>query len=124
MAAKKRPSVRGFHIYCDESSTTAHRYMVYAGIIVATNNLPKLRRLMAEWRTATGMHRELKWEKVSKKKYPEYVSLVDLLFDLIRSRRVHFKCFVLDTRDKGYRAFSEGDSELGFYKFYYQFLLR
>jgi hypothetical protein len=48
-----------------------------------------------------------------------------LFFTLSSNKRlVHFKAIVLDTAAPEYRIFSKGDKELGFYKFYYHFLLR
>jgi len=123
---KLPPKITGFHVYRDESDTdSGKRYMVYGGIIVADNNLPRIEREIANWRITHKMHRELKWVKVSKKKYSEYRSLMDLFFSLAsHGRLLHFKAFIVDTRAAEYRVFSRGDNELGFYKFYYQFLLR
>src|SRR5687767_4124953 len=107
-----KPKPTGFHVYCDESSTTAHRYMVYGGIITATNNLATLHRRIAEWRTAHKMHGEIKWGKVSRTKYADYASLVDLIFNEIISRRLHFRALVVDIRDPNYRVSSRGDKDL------------
>jgi hypothetical protein len=41
-----------------------------------------------------------------------------------RAGLIHFKAIILDTRDPKYNTFSQGDRELGFYKFYYHFLLK
>src|SRR5262249_28374744 len=112
-----------FHVYCDESQTSGERYMIFGGIIAATNNLATFARIMAEWRLANKMDAELKWTRVANQRYAEYKSLVDLFFQFVATRRFHFKALVLDTRDPNYRVFSDGDKELGFYKFYYQFLL-
>jgi hypothetical protein len=118
--------ISGFHVYCDESNTDSHkRYMVYGGILVSLDNLPKVERELANWRVENKIRTELAWTKVSGGKYAEYKSLVDLFFSLSSIRRiVHFKAIVLDTVGPQYLAFSRGDKELGFYKFYYHFLLR
>lgn len=123
MAKPAPPKPDAFHVYCDESQTTAARYMVFGGIITATNNLQFLERAIAEWRVTQNYPRELKWTKVSNGKYAEYVSLVDLFFALVRSRRIHFRALVLDTHYVNYRTLSAEDRELGFYKFYYHYLL-
>ena len=117
------PKPTAFHVYCDESQTTAARHMVFGGIITATNNLAFLERVSTDWRSKANMPRELKWTKVFNGKYAEYVSLVDLFFTLVRSRRLHFRALVLDTHYINYRTLSGGDRELGIYKFYYHYLL-
>lgn len=90
------------------------------------NNLATVERAITDWRVKEQMHGELAWTKVvSGERYAKYKSLVDLFFNLSkRDRLLHFKAIVLDTRDPKYRAFSKGDYELGFYKFYYHFLLK
>jgi hypothetical protein len=98
--------------------------MVFGGVIAAIENLASFNRAMAVWRAQTNMTKELKWTRVSKGRYAEYASLVDLFFERITSRRVHFKALILDTHDRAFHVFSGGDKEAGLYKFYYQFLLR
>jgi hypothetical protein len=120
------PQFKGFHVYCDESNTDGgKRHPVYGGILVSVNNLATVERAIADWRAKERMHGELAWTKVVPgERYAKYKSLVDLFFNLSRGRLMHFKAIVLDTRDPKYRAFSKGDYELGFYKFYYHFLLK
>jgi hypothetical protein len=65
----------------------------------------------------------LKWTKVSRQKYREYQSIVDLFFAHVADRYLHFKAMVCDRQDPGYRH-QRSDREVGFYKLYYQFLLR
>ncbi len=79
--------------------------------------------VMREWREKSNMVRELKWTKVSRGKINEYKSLVDLFFMLCKSRRISFRSMVVDTSEIDYNRHHGGDKELGFYKFYYMFLL-
>ena len=45
-------------------------------------------------------------------------------FSLSKQRRLlHFKAIILDRRAPEYRTYSKGNDELGFYKFYYHWLL-
>jgi hypothetical protein len=57
---------------------------------------------------------------VSKGKYREYESVVDLSFEHLAGKYMHFKAVVFDRCDPAYRAY-RGDREVGFYKLYYQF---
>ena len=119
--------IRGFHVYCDESNTDSGKpYPVYGGILVAVNNLATIEREIANWRAKEQMHGELKWNKLDgHRRLAKYKSLVDLIFTLARRRELlQFKAIVLDRRAPEYRTFSKGDDELGFYKFYYHWLLR
>ena len=110
------------HVHCDESHTGA-RYVVYGGIIMPCRDVEWFDAIMREWRVEKNMLRELKWTRVTNQKYAEYQSLVDLFFEHANLNRLHFKSVVFDMSQVDYGAYHEGDDELGFYKFYYQFLL-
>jgi hypothetical protein len=119
--------LKGFRVYCDESNTDGRKpHPVYGAILVSVDNLRRVQQELADWRSREDMHRELKWEKVrGGLRLKKYKSLVDLLFALSRQRRLmHFKAIILDRRAPGYHAYSKGDDELGFYKFYYHWLLK
>jgi hypothetical protein len=51
------------------------------------------------------------------------VSLVDLFFAGAEKRAFLFKSVVFNTHEIDYKTYHKGDKELGFYKFFYQFLL-
>ena len=110
------------HVHCDESQTGA-RFVVYGGIIVPGKNVEWFDALIEKWRGEQNMHKELKWTKVTNQKYKEYKSLVDLFFEHADLHRLHFKSVVFDTAQVDYKTYHDDDEELGFYKFYYHFLL-
>jgi hypothetical protein len=117
--------LRGFHVYCDESNTDSNKpYPIYGGILVSVNSLGTIQRALTGWRAKEQMEGEIAWTKVVPQRYDKYKSLVDLFFVLSRNGLIHFKAIILNTRDPQYRMYSKGDKELGFYKFYYHFLLR
>src|ERR1044072_1342094 len=118
---------RGFRVYCDESNTEGGKpYPVYGAILVPLDHLREVQREIKEWRQREEIQSELKWNKLDgHRRLVKYKSLVDLIFKLARQRELlHFKAIVLDKHAPEYRAFSKGDNELGFYKFYYHWLLR
>lgn len=110
-----------YHIYCDESRQTQDRYMVFGGIITTAKNVELFDKAMQLYREGQNMMAEIKWGKVSDKKLNEYKALIDLFFSL--NDALHFKSIVFDTYLIDYKTYSSGDKELGFYKFWYQFLL-
>lgn len=112
-----------WHVYCDESRQTQDRFMVFGGIVIPVANVEPLNQAMSLWREAHKMHAELKWKKVSNQKFAEYKALVDLFFSLAGSGSLAFKSVVFDTSQIDYKQYHKGDRELGFYKFFYQFLL-
>jgi hypothetical protein len=115
------PVERFLNIYCDESRQTADRYMVLGGLITVRENEEAFQKAMLLFRQSHNMWAEFKWTKVSDQKISEYIALMDLFFSL--SRSFHFKAIVVDTQEMDHRKYNKNDSELGFYKLMYQFLL-
>jgi hypothetical protein len=95
--------------------------MIFGGIITSAKNVELFNRSMELYRNAHNLHAELKWGKVSAGKLKEYKALIDLYFSC--SRGFHFKSIIIDTYQIDHNKFNQGDKELGFYKFMYQFLL-
>jgi hypothetical protein len=77
-----------------------------------------------DYRDLYAMHAELKWRKVSRSKLAECKRFLDYFLTLNTADQLHFKCIVLDTHQFDHRRFNAGDTEIGFYKFYYQLLLK
>lgn len=121
-----RSQLKGFRVYCDESNTDGGKpHPVYGAILVALDDILTVQREIKDWRQREGIHDEIKWHKVHGcPRLTKYKSLVDLLFSLAKRRQLlQFKAIILDRRAPEYRAYSKGDDELGFYKFYYHWLL-
>jgi len=112
-----------FHIYCDESRQSEHRFMVLGGLVIRATNVPNFNTTMAKCRAETNMHAELKWTKVSPQKLPEYKRFIDYFFAVNNANQVRFHSLLIDNHQVDHKRFSGGDKELGFYKFYYQLLL-
>lgn len=110
-----------YHIFCDESRQTNHRYMVLGALIIEQEEIDKFNKTMLEFRDKTNMHDELKWSKVSNGKKSEYLTLIDYFFALNNTDMVHFHSVVFDTHQINHKKYS-GDYEKGFYKFFYQLL--
>ena len=121
------PKLSGFRVYCDESNTDSRKpHPVYGAILVSLDDIRQVQLEIKDWRQREEMYGELAWTKVSGGlRLKKYKSLVDLLFALAKQRQLlQFKAIVLDTRAPEYRVYSKGDDEIGFYKFYYHWLLR
>ncbi len=70
------------------------------------------------------MTRELKWTKVTNQKFEEYKTFVDFFIKENKKGTLHFNCMIFDNRLIDHNKYSEGNKEVGFYKLYYQLLLR
>ena len=64
---------------------------------------------------------EMKWGKISHKMLAPYFRFVQAFFN---HYAITFKCIVIDTHILDYKKYSNGDKELGFYKFYFNLISR
>lgn len=113
-----------YHIYCDESRQTQDRFMLLGGLILLASDENAMAERFRHFRQQWKMFAELKWTKVSGQKLTEYQAFVDIFFDVFDAGSAHFHAVALDTHKMNHRKYNKGDTEIGFYKFYYQLLLR
>ncbi|WP_199182602.1 DUF3800 domain-containing protein [Cryobacterium sp. N19] len=113
-------------IYCDESRPELFVSEFPPAANTLIGSLWILGAQRDAFKTAIGALREeygvwgeIKWTKVSPAKIDFYRALVDLF---LTSPGMRFRCIVIDTVRLDMRRFHNSDSELGFYKFYYQML--
>lgn len=64
---------------------------------------------------------EIKWQKVSAKKLEAYKRLVDFFFDQVALK---FRVILVDGERLNYMKYHDNDQELGFYRFYYEMLVK
>lgn len=108
------------NIYCDESRHTSgeDNYMVI-GAIICERELKKdvvhKIHLLKQHHNAQG---EFGWKRLSPNKEEFYFDLLNLFI----KNDIGFKCIVVDKQKIDHDTYNNGDSELGFYKFYYQML--
>ena len=85
-----------YYIYCDESGTTAHKYMVIGGICFNKNNYQTIDDTINKFREENNMKAEMKFTKISKQKENEYKEFINCIFALINNGILQFKCIVID----------------------------
>lgn len=112
-----------YHVFCDESRIVQDQFMVFGGIIAPARSVVSFNERLKQFRDKFGLTAELKWTKVSRAKLPEYKEFINEFFRVCRRDVVHFRSVVFDTHQFDYARFHQGDKDLGFYKFFYQFVL-
>ena len=114
-----------FNIYCDESSmdNPQSSMMVIGALFIERSLVPEIKKKIKEIQTKHGVNGELKWVKTSNKVIPFYEELFTYLFSIDGSR-VTFRCIVVDKSKVNYEKYHRQDTELAFYKFYFQLLKR
>ncbi|HLO76520.1 MAG TPA: DUF3800 domain-containing protein [Magnetospirillum sp.] len=111
-------------IYADESSQTAHRYLILGAVTMATAAVPDLVAAVRAARLPGLPHGEVKWTKVSAAKLETYRAVVDAFFALSEQNVAHFHSVIIDTSRFDHHRFNQGDREIGFSKMVFQLLAK
>lgn len=108
------------NIYCDESRHTSggDNYMVIGAILCDREQKRELVHQIHLLKKKHHAQGEFGWKRISPNKQDFYFELIDLFM----ANDLGFKCIVVDKNKIDNERYNNGDSELGFYKFYYQML--
>lgn len=112
-------------IYCDESRLelldgNKNGYMVIGGLWLIREERKKLKSDIKALKQKYSFNVEIKWTKISNKMLPFYKELIDLFVNM---QEFHFfKAIAVDTSKVNFE-YHQNNTDIGFYKFYYQMLV-
>lgn len=112
-----------YTIYCDESrhdSGSSEGHMTIGGVWVPTAHKSTLIKDLRSIYNEHSIGAEVKWSKTSRLMLDAYKALIDYFF----ANQMHFRCIVIEKSRLNYQEFQDGDDELGYYKFYYEMLIK
>jgi hypothetical protein len=112
-----------YTVYCDESrhcGASGDRYMAIGGLWVPKERKAELTRGFRDLKRSLGINSEVKWSKVSFVRLDAYKRLADFFL----SQELSFRVIVVDQARVDVNRYYGGDRELGFYKFYYEMLIK
>jgi len=95
--------------------------MAIGGLWVPRETKQELTRQFRQVCHDAGLHSEIKWSKVSRKYLDAYKRLVDFFAE---HESLRFRSIVVEQEKLDLDKYHGGDRELGFYKFYYQMLIK
>lgn len=111
-------------VYCDESrhdGSAKNPFMAIGGLWLPRDLKPGLTRELRALLHSVGLNAEVKWSKVSPSRLEAYKRVVDFFFE---HEDLEFRVIVVDQAKVDIERFHGGDRELGFYKFYYEMLVK
>jgi hypothetical protein len=118
-------------VYCDESRqdlfcnkesiSDNNRYICIGGVWVNSSIREQVKNSIKELQKKHNLFGEFKWKRVTPSKYDFYEELIELFFSY--DNNLKFRCIVIDAKEVDMKTYNNDDSELGFYKFYYQLLI-
>jgi len=115
-----------FEVYCDEampdlftSRKPGGRYLMIGSLWLPASLRKEIKEKIKTLREKHNTWGEIKWSKVSQSRLDFYLALTDLFTSY--GLEMRFRCIMVDHSQVN-MSLHEDDSELGFYKFYYQLL--
>lgn len=115
-----------FEIYCDEanpdvltSSEPHAQYLMIGSLWLPVDLRSEIKARILGLRQRHQAWGEIKWHKIARSKQSFYEEIIDLFVGY--GNNLRFRCIAVD-RSQMNLALHDNDSELGFYKFYYQLL--
>ena len=111
-------------IYCDESRhdlAPDNHFMAIGGLWVPADQKTEITSALKAVRRESGLGAEVKWSKTSRACLEGYKRLVDFFF---QKAELNFRVILVDQTQLKMEQFHGGDRELGFYKFYYEMLVK
>ena len=114
-----------FEVYCDESGLEAlndkqaHLFSSIGGIWMPSEYRSEFKEALNSIKEKHNIHGEFKWNKVSPSYLNFYSDIIDFFFS---TENLRFRVILMESDKIDNYKFHNGDSELGFYKFYYQLL--
>lgn len=92
--------------------------MLIGGLWVDNSHIEFMKSRIMDIRKTFSWSHEYKWKRLAKANIEQYKLLVDVFFE----SEAAFHCIVIDNNRLDHKHWNDGDSELGFYKFYYTLL--
>jgi hypothetical protein len=111
-------------VYCDESrhaGTDHHPFMAIGSLWMPRAEKVSLTGIFKKLCHFADLHGEVKWSKTSRICLESYKQLIDFFFD---EEALHFRVIVVNQDKLDLEKYHDGDWELGFYKFYYELLIK
>jgi hypothetical protein len=111
-------------IHCDESSQTAHHYIVIGALYGRADRSNQVVRAIEEAIAPHGGTTELKWSSIRRHNVRMYKAAINATYLLMKSGTVSFHCLVVDSKKSNHKEYNEGDAELGFTRYTFTLLFK
>jgi hypothetical protein len=111
-----------YWIFADESVQDGEHFSrFFGGCIVPASSHAEIEGRLSKRKDELGFGKELKWQRVTDQRLPDYASMITSFFDEIREDQIRMRIMFQDNQDLRRRSSGELRHE-PYYKLYYQFL--
>ena len=109
-------------IYCDESTVKGKHFSdFYGGVVVGSNHIDEVKRLIAAKKKELNLLGEVKWTKITENYAAKYIELVDLVFSLLAEKKIRIRIMFTQNLHKPLGLTKE-HAENKYFLLYYQFI--
>lgn len=114
-----------FEVFCDESSPEvlwdkkANKFLVLGSVWIPADYRPEFKDSIKKIKEVHNYRNEIKWNKVSPSSLSFFKSLIKYFFS---TENIRFRGILVEAEKVNMVKFHNDNSELSFYKFYYQLL--
>lgn len=114
--------MKAVHIFCDESDDKGPIFSnFYGGILIRDQHLANVRGILQGFKDTNGITGEMKWSKINKQNFEQYIGFTEKIFDFIDSDTI--KARILFTENKKTPiSVVQYEPEFRFTRLYYQFI--
>lgn len=110
-------------LYCDESSSDGPKYSdFFGGCIVNSADLRTVESALNAKKAELNLNGEIKWTKVTGQYLEKYISIIDLLFDFVKSGKIKIRIMFRNNEDQPSDSHIRHSNDDKYFKLYYQFL--
>lgn len=110
-------------LFCDEAGKDTDRFLAVGGVIIAHEDVKRIREGFLYRKARLDLSKEAKWNSTKKSSLEKHRELIDWVFSLIASDTIHFHCIVVDFQRFDHNLRSDGGKAESMKRMYYQLIL-
>ena len=110
-------------LFCDEAGKDTDRYLAVGGLVVAHDDVTRIRNEFEGRKRRLGSSKEAKWNLTTKASLERHRELVHWTFDLIRKRELLFHCLLVDFVRFDHTLREDGGKAESLKRMYYQLIM-
>lgn len=110
-------------LFCDEAGKDTDRFLTVGGLIIAHEDVKRIRAGFTFRKKQMNLSKEAKWNSTKKGSLEKHRALVDWTFDLMAQDALHFHCLIVDFQRFDHDLRDDGGKAESMKRMYYQLIL-
>lgn len=110
-------------LFCDEAGKDTDRFLAVGGLIIAHEDVKRIRQGFLYRKDRLNLSKEAKWNSTKKASLEKHRALIDWTFQLMASDELHFHCLIVDFQRFDHDLREDGGKAESMKRMYYQLIL-